>query len=121
MTGEHGFESQMVIDVLGKRRAELLQLGQRKVLQFAILLDAFLHGMRDRFMGQPERNTALGEISRRCHGVHEALFASRTHALKIKDHLPHEAGSNLEREAYCIRGIKEWFLRFLQILVVSQW
>ncbi len=120
MTPKHGFESQMAVNVIGKCRAEFPQLSQRKVLQLAILLDTLLHGMRNRLMCQTEGNTAFREVRSRRHGVHESFFASRAHAFEIKDHLPHEAGGNLKRETYGIRGIKERLLRFLQVFVVSQ-
>src|SRR5258708_5026584 len=121
MTGEHSFESQIVVNIVGKGRTEFLQLGQRKVLQLAILLDALLNGVRNCLMRETKWNSSLGQVGRRGHRVHEAFLTSRAHTLKIEDHLPHEAGSNLEREAYCMRSVEERLLRFLQILVVSQW
>src|SRR6266700_959200 len=120
MASQHGLKFEMVVNVSGKNRAELLQLFQCEILQLAIPRHALLHRMGDNLMCLAEGDCVFSEISCGGHRIHETTFTRRPHALCIEQSLAHESGGDSHTKTGSCSRIEQWLLGLLQVFVVSQ-
>src|SRR5262249_7695874 len=96
MAAHHGFKLELLGDVRAQGRAELVELLEREVLQFAAASNALLHRVSDDLMGLAEGNTCLNQVRGCGEGIHKTFLASRLHAIVVESDLAHEAAGDLQ-------------------------
>src|SRR5947207_2150320 len=120
VAGENGLQVQTGVKIFAKLRRELAQLLQRKVREFAALLQTVADRIADLFVRLAERNPFVDQIGRSRQSIHKACLRGALHALMIELDLAHEAGHGLQALYGCLCGDKNRLLCLLQIFVVGE-
>src|SRR5229473_1235204 len=117
---EHGGESHGFVEIRTKDMIDGAQLFERKVLEFAALFKSSLDCLADLLVGDTRRNAAPDKVGGSGPCVHESRLRGLLHSLVTEFCGFHPSSDEWQQLQNCVGGVEEWFLRFLQILVVGE-
>src|SRR3984885_8962515 len=120
MAVHRGIKSDAQKKVGFELRPKLLQLVERKAIEFATLLQTITHRQPDFLVRLAKGNSLMHEVGRGGHGIEKASLAGAAHARGVEAQRRGKSGQQSGHPLRRIGGGKERLLALLQVLVVSQ-